>query len=209
MADKRKRIYYTKAQITEGLVTNGGEWMFTDNTEYIGQYHTYTTGEVFSEASYVKDKSRILIPYINIDLINEENEIGIDTTKNFEYDNIKNLDVSKSIIPNPSRQPISNNDIKSEYIIRYFAYKVNDGQLLELDKDTYNKVGSEDGLDKILWRKFQLRWKVSGPDNDVINTDGSISEYGIIDTNKRTIALKSEEYPTLMDYIVDYKDYSI
>lgn len=209
MADKRKRIYYTKAQITEGLVTNGGEWMFTDNTEYIGQYHTYTTGEVFSEASYVKDKSRILIPYINIDLINEENEIGIDTTKNFEYDNIKNLDVSKSIIPNPSRQPISNNDIKSEYIIRYFAYKVNDGQLLELDKDTYNKVGSEDGLDKILWRKFQLRWKVSGPDNDVINSDGSISEYGIIDTNKRTIALKSEEYPTLMDYIVDYKDYSI
>ena len=209
MADKRKRIDYTKAQITEGLVTNGGEWMFTDNTEYIGQYHTYTTGEVFSEASYVKDKSRILIPYINIDLINEENEIGIDTTKNFEYDNIKNLDVSKSIIPNPSRQPISNNDIKSEYIIRYFAYKVNDGQLLELDKDTYNKVGSEDGLDKILWRKFQLRWKVSGPDNDVINTDGSISEYGIIDTNKRTIALKSEEYPTLMDYIVDYKDYSI
>ena len=209
MADKRKRIYYTKAQITEGLVTNGGEWMFTDNTEYIGQYHTYTTGEVFSEASYVKDKSRILIPYINIDLINEQNEIGIDTTKNFEYDNIKNLDVSKSIIPNPSRQPISNNDIKSEYIIRYFAYKVNDGQLLELDKDTYNKVGSEDGLDKILWRKFQLRWKVSGPDNDVINSDGSISEYGIIDTNKRTIALKSEEYPTLMDYIVDYKDYSI
>ena len=93
MADKRKRIYYTKAQITEGLVTNGGEWMFTDNTEYIGQYHTYTTGEVFSEASYVKDKSRILIPYINIDLINEQNEIGIDTTKNFEYDNIKNFDV--------------------------------------------------------------------------------------------------------------------
>jgi len=209
MADKRKRIYYTKAQITEGLVTNGGEWMFTDNTEYIGQYHTYTTGEVFSEASYVKDKSRILIPYINIDLINEQNEIGIDTTKNFEYDNIKNFDVSKSIIPNPSRQSISNNDIKSEYIIRYFAYKVNDGQLLELDKDTYNKVGSEDGLDNILWRKFQLRWKVSGPDNDVINSDGSISEYGIIDTNKRTIALKSEEYPTLMDYIVDYKDYSI
>ena len=209
MSDKRKRIYYTKAQITEGLVTNGGEWMFTDNTEYIGQYHTYTTGEVFSEASYVKDKSRILIPYINIDLINEQNEIGIDTTKNFEYDNIKNFDVTKSIIPNPSRQPISNNDIKSEYIIRYFAYKVNDGQLLELDKDTYNKVGSEDGLDKILWRKFQLRWKVSGPDNDIIKSDGSISEYGIIDTNKRTIALKSEEYPTLMDYIVDYKDYSI
>ena len=48
MADKRRRIYYTKAQVREGLVTEGGEWMFTDNVEYIGQYHTYTTGEVFS-----------------------------------------------------------------------------------------------------------------------------------------------------------------
>ena len=46
---KRKRVYYTKAQITDGLLTRGNEWMFIDGTEYIGQYHSYTTGEIFSE----------------------------------------------------------------------------------------------------------------------------------------------------------------
>ena len=45
---RRNRIYYTKAQINNGLLTEGEEWMFIDGTEYIGQYHTYTTGEVFS-----------------------------------------------------------------------------------------------------------------------------------------------------------------
>ena len=49
---KRKRIYYTKAQITTGLITEGKEWMFNDNTEYIGQYHIYSTNEVFTEANF-------------------------------------------------------------------------------------------------------------------------------------------------------------
>ena len=50
----RSRIYYTKAQIQNGLITSGKEWMFIDYTEYIGQYHTYTTNEIFSESTFVK-----------------------------------------------------------------------------------------------------------------------------------------------------------
>jgi len=55
---KRKRHYYTKAQIESGLMTDGKEWMFIDGTEYIGQYHKYTTKETFSEINFVKGKSR-------------------------------------------------------------------------------------------------------------------------------------------------------
>ena len=195
MADKRRRIYYTKAQVREGLVTEGGEWMFTDNTEYIGQYHTYTTGEVFSEATFVDGKSRILIPYVDVQNINQQNEIGIDTAKNFEYDNIKTLDVKKSITPNPNQIQPTDKDIKRGWMERYFAKKVNDDIILELTKEDFDNVGTEKGLDKILWEKFKLRWKISGDATDVI------------ETNQRTIQIKSEDYPSITSLIVDYTEF--
>ena len=100
---KRSRIYYTKAQIQNGLITSGKEWMFMDTEEYIGQYHIYTTGEIFSEATFVDGKSRILIPFVETTLLEDSlNQIGINPLKNFEYDTIKQVDVSPSIIPNKS-----------------------------------------------------------------------------------------------------------
>ena len=209
MADNRKRIYYTKAQITEGLVTSGKQWMYVDGTEYIGQYHRYTTDEVFSEATYIDGKSKILIPYIDTKTIGQQNELGIDTSKNFEYNSIKTLDVQISQIPNPNTERVTDRDIEVGYVVRYFAYKVNDGQLLELNKEDYDSVGSPNGLDAILWKKFNLRWKITGPDNDILDRFGNIKESGIIDTNRRTLNLKSEEYPTLMEYITDLTEYAV
>jgi len=209
MADKRKRIYYTKAQIEEGLVTNGGEWMFTNGTEYIGQYHKYITGEVFSEATFIDGKSKILIPYIDIEKINQQTVFGIDLAKNFEYDSIKNVDVPKSVTPNPSLQLVSNKDITNGYMTRYFAYKANDGRILELSKDEYDKIGTDNGLDEILWKRFTIRWKVIGPERDVLDKNGNIVESGIIDTNRRTVTSQSTQYPTLMNYIVNFREYAV
>lgn len=195
MADKRRRIYYTKAQVKEGLVTEGGEWMFTDNVEYIGQYHTYTTGEVFSETTFVDGKSRILIPYVDVQNINQQNEIGIDTAKNFEYDNIKTLNVKKSIIPNPNQIQPTDKDIKRGWMERYFAKKVNDDIILELTKEDFDNVGTENGLDSILWEKFKLRWRITGPIDEILQT------------NQQTIQIKSQDYPLLVSIITDFTEF--
>jgi hypothetical protein len=208
MADKRKRIYYTKAQITNGLKTGGGEWMYTDGTEYIGQYHRYTTGEVFTDASYVDGKSRILIPFVNLKEKFEDNELGIDFAKNFEYDGLKPDYVKKSLIPNSKSEQPKDKDYTNGYMIRYFAHKRNDNQIIELDGEGYGQVGTEDGLDKEIWEKFKIKWKISGPDNDVLDSEGNIKESGIIDTNIRTINYQSEDYPALKDYITDFRQFS-
>ena len=208
MADKRRRIFYTKVQITNGLITDGSEWMFTDNVEYIGQYHTYTTGEVFSEVSFVDGKSRTLIPFVNIKQLNKQTDVGFDLAKNFEYDNIKTLTVKKSSTPNPSQLTPTNADIKRGWMIRYFAQKVNDDSFFELSKEDFGKIGTTDGLDKILWQQFTLRWKITGPPVDIINTDGSIRENGIENTNMRMVQITSNDYPSLKTHIIDYREFA-
>jgi hypothetical protein len=208
MADTRNRIYYTKAQITTGLITAGSEWMFTDNVEYIGQYHTYTTGEVFSEPVFVNTKSRILIPYVDLKKLNQQTNVGFDLAKNFEYDNIKTLDVKKSITPNPSAIFPADSDIKRGWMDRYFAQKVNDDSFLELSAKDFGKVGTATGLDSILWQKFKIRWKITGPIVDIKNSDGSIKEAGIENTNRRTTLIASDNYPSIKTYIIDYREFA-
>lgn len=205
---KRKRIYYTKAQIITGLVTEGKEWMFRDGTEYIGQYHRYTTNEVFSEANFVKDKSRILIPYVET-VTDESDEVGINIKRNFEYDGIKTIKIKKSKTPNFAVIDKTDKDVNRGWMERYFASKVNDENILELDKEQYGKVGQDGGLDKNLWEKFKIRWKVSGPLYDLVDTKtGIIKETGIIDTNQRTINQLSEKYPHLEKVLLDLTEFS-
>lgn len=208
MADRRQRIYYTKAQIEAGLKTGGGEWMFTDGTEYIGQYHKYSTGEVFTDSNYVDGKSRKLIPYVDVSKVFDETDSIIDFAKNFEYDAIKNVDVKKSVKSNEPISDIYNRPVKNGYIKRLFAYKVNDGQILELDEIGYGNYGTKKGLDAILWRKFSIDWKVQGSDYDILDSQGNVKEGGIIDENRRTIEKYSEEYPTLSKRITDFREFS-
>ena len=66
---KRKRIYYPEGSIQKGLYTNGGEWMFEDGTEYTGQYHRYlNTKEVFTESYFIKDVSKKLIEFYDLNV---------------------------------------------------------------------------------------------------------------------------------------------
>ena len=81
--------------------------------------------------------------------------------------------------------------------------------MIELSKAEYDLCGKEFGLDKVLWIPFDLRWKISGPDNDELDIAGNIKTPGIINTNNRTIDLKAEKYPNLMYIIKDFKKYSL
>jgi hypothetical protein len=189
--------------------------MFSDGTEYIGQYHKYTTGEVFTESNFVQDKSRKLIPYVRLQTENGElvELIGgskFDFGKNFIYDDIKTVQIKKSKSPSLAMIKVSDKDIKRGWMVRYFASKVNDEQILELNKTDYDKVGTDKGLPQFIWEKFNLRWKISGRMNDLVDPKtGIITESGIIDTNQRTIDLVSEEYPDLVDILVDLTEFSV
>jgi hypothetical protein len=195
--DSRKQIYYTKAQVKEGLITAGKEWMFTDGTEYIGQYHTYTTGEVFSLARYIVDKSKKLIPYVEP---TEEDSNTINKAVNFEYDAIKRISVTNSKTPIPRIITPTQSDYNRGYITRYFVKKINETLILEINLDDFNEVGSDGGLDVNIWKPFSLKWKISGPISDALDTNGNIVEYGVVDTNKRTLDVYERNYKGITQY---------
>ena len=203
---KRSRIYYSKAQIKNGLVTEGEEWMTIDNVEYIGQYHTYVTGEVFTQPTFVDGKSRKLIPFIDLSKIGETDDIGMDVAKNFEYDTITKLDVLDTLIPNPGIEEITEKDLTNGFFERYFGYKY-DGRCLELNKENYDKIGSDEGLTDVQWTKVKLKWKIKGPVRDVRDSDGKMIEAGVFDTNKRTVFLISEDFPTFKNKLLDYLEF--
>lgn len=204
---KRSRVYYTKAQIKNGLVTDGGEWMFTDTTEYVGQYHKYTTGEVFSESNFVEGKSRKLIPYIDVASVGSINDMGIDIAINYEYDKVKRVDITKTFIPNQNVEEITDADTKRAYFERYFGYKQTDGRILELSQEDYAKIGTKNGLAAPIWVGFKLKWKIKGPIYDILDDVGNITESGVFDTNKRTTELYSEQYPSLKSKLLDFLEY--
>ncbi len=203
---KRDRVYYTKAQITDGLITEGGEWMFIDGMEYIGQYHSYTTGEVFSEVNFVDGKSRKLIPYVDVKSIGLKTSEGMDLAKNFLYDGIKSLDIKKQTMPNRDIEAITDKDIKNGFMIRYFGYRYDD-TCIELNKEKFNQIGSDEGLSGVIYKKLKIKWKITGPIHDVFDENGKKIESGVFDSNKRNVALISEKHPSIKLKLLDYTEF--
>tara|TARA_B100000085_G_scaffold282764_1_gene311969 strand:+ start:776 stop:1348 length:573 start_codon:yes stop_codon:yes gene_type:complete len=181
----RQRIYYPRGAQRQGLYTSGGQWMSEDGAEWVGQYHIYTnTGEVFTEPEYVKGKSVKLVPYANL---GEENE-----RRTFQYNKIKQIDDYEPTItlPDPYFPQPTGEDYDTGYVVRYFLQKKGSRVIFEVSKDGFS-------FEDPNYHKCELKWKISGPLNDL----NGIS--GIIDTNQRTVLLKRKEMPFIDSYLTD------
>ncbi len=184
---RRKRIYYPEGSIQKGLYTSGGEWMFEDGTEYSGQYHKYlNTKEVFTESYFIKDVSKKLIPFY---------DLNVDFQKNtFDYnvliENIKDY-TPELTIPDPYFLQPSQEDYDNGFVKRYFYKRKGSLTINEIDEKGFGD------LDSPYYQKIELKWKIAGPLND------TPEETGIIDTNRRTIMLYQNEFTGLERYLTN------
>ena len=53
-----------------------------------------------------------------------------------------------------------------------------------------------------------MKWKVTGPKNDILGKEGKLLESGIEDTNKRTVASNSKTIAELHKIIYNFVEYS-
>jgi hypothetical protein len=182
----RQKLFYTKNQITENLYTSGSEYQLIDGTMYMGLYHTYTTGEVYTEASWNPSKSKKLEPFV---IVSEQ----VNIYKKNNPDIKTKFDSPEKYFPE-----ITATDIQQKFIKRYFLYKINDRQVTEISLSQYNKWYSQK-LDNNIYVTFELNWYITGAAENIVS--GNVTTLGVIQKNQTTINLINRRYPGFRDTV--------
>ena len=214
----RKKIYYPDTQITKNLYTRGKEWVYLDNwEEYVGFYHKYSTGEVYTDKIWNPVKSRQLVAY-----------------KDKDNDYFRYLDIKQYIVlPNKKVERQGGGGLNKYYdytppvvvrimptgdeisygaMKRYFNYKRNEYNrvFFEIDEKQskeYEKGGGE-GINQFLYGLLVIDWKIDGDEFDTFDDNGILLSPGVVDTNRRIVLRNSEKFPILATILRDYREFS-
>jgi|DEB0MinimDraft_4_1074332.scaffolds.fasta_scaffold46854_1 hypothetical protein len=191
----RQKLYYTAAEIETGLYTNGGELQYDTGVEFRGQYHRYTTGEYYSGANWNKKTSKKLVPIPpqidpEVILYNKLNP-GLKT----KYKLVRPIPVT-----------ITDDNIKAGYVRRFLFCKINDNQIIEVDRTQYDQWQAGD-IDNNIYSAITIKWYITGP-LESKTIDGVLQE-GVIDKNNRVRLLLQADYPAVADYLYNPTQYYV
>lgn len=185
----RLKTYYPTSEITTDLYTPGKQWMTTNNVEYIGLYHKYLTGEVYTKPQWQPDISVILIPYID----------NIISNKNMPYSKLKpEIQLSRTS-PTAHNVVATVNDYRRGLLQRFFIKKRNDNAIIEINKQQFD-LWKSDEIDKKLYIAIEIAWYITGPIHDI--TSG-ITVLGVATLNLRQIKLAAKTIPEIATYLTD------
>lgn len=185
----RFKTYYPTSEITINLYTSGKQWMTIDTVEYIGSYHRYLTGEVYTKSQWEPGTSISLIPYIDNTVSN----------KNLPYINLKPDIQLARISPKAHNVIVTVDDVKLGVLQRFFLKKRNDNTIIEINKQQYDAWKSDE-LDKKLHVAIEIAWFITGPINDTV-TDTRIA--GVSTLNQQRIQLAAKTIPEITLYLTD------
>lgn len=88
-------------------------------------------------------------------------------------------------------------EYKRTMIHRYFVKNLYTKTITEVNKATWKDYKKKTLTLKRLYATVKLDWKISGPLHDVIDSSGTITSTGIIETNQRTMAIHKQLFPEL------------
>jgi len=186
--------YYPKSQITTNLNTNGGELAYTDGQEYIGYYWKNSKNQFFTGKT-PQDKPNVKLVAITYNgdsfltkniatialfpsdpdpvLPNSNSSIDI-----LGYAKLKRIDVNQKVfLPTYSPTLPTQQDYQNGEIRRYFCKKTNEIIYLEINKETYDKLVTQNPTILYqLYLPFNLPWQLTGNKEEVYKTNKNITE---------------------------------
>jgi len=176
MAYITKPVYTPAAKIKSSLYTEGQEYSDAETyKEYVGLYHMYPNGAVYSEASYMSTMSRPLMPYViqgedSAILDTNGKDIGIVGINNMQYFSVTEARFHKHypppyFYPNPLKR-----DYDLGYFSRIFVQKINNNtELTEISLDESERINTDNspGIDGAIYKKAVLEWTIDGPIDSV------------------------------------------
>ena len=179
-------------EIITNLYTSGGEFETEDGNEYRGMYHRYLTNEIYTEANWDPRISKKLKPLIR--------KVNKDTP----YSELKRNLKTSFLQPNPIVVSITQSDIKTGYISRYFFKKLNESLFVEIDELQF-KAWQNGRIDPNSYFGVQIRWYISGPVND--ETQGVVTIKGVRTKNTEQIAYAQRFIPGISNVLTDPLQY--
>jgi hypothetical protein len=188
----RKKEYYNKEEIVENQYTTGKEYMTKNRVEYIGLYHKYVTGEVYTLATFNANKSISLMPY-------QEESLDIKLYKTNKPKIKTKYNTPSIFYPSPTTD-----DIKKKRMTRYILKNVSTNQIFETNLQTV-KDYQKKKIDNNLYQLETINWKISGPLNTI--TVNGITQTGVIEENIETIRNKSKKMLGLLQYFKSYSEF--
>jgi len=192
----RLKLYYPVDEITTNLYTTGLEWMTTDNKEYIGSYHLYTTGEAYTQPNWNPKASLQLIPY---------QEVTPEDRKNIVYQQLTNNAYTGTYVsPKSIPVQIRKQDIINGSISRYFLKKHNESAIIETNQLQYNQWQSN-VMDSKIYSATSLTWFITGNINDE-QQNGYLVE-GVITKNKKEIQRATTFLPEIVSHLTNLTEY--
>jgi hypothetical protein len=216
MLEVRKKIYYQESEIRRNLFTYGKEWMtMIDWKEYIGPYHAYETGEVYTESDWNGTKSKRLMPYKDrspsyfkyIDLVQYKKvspkQKKIASTR---------LHMSGYIAPVPVLRKPTEDELRMGKMTRYFVYKRNeiDRFCVEVDDVQMSSFNLDfTGINQYLYAMIEVPWRLTGPEFDEFDENGYLTRYGVVDTNNRIILKMSKKIRILKQVLRNPRELTI
>ncbi len=99
--------------------------------------------------------------------------------------------------PTSFKPSLMEKDYRKSNLTRYFVKAMDTKIITEVTKASYKFYKKKDTKLKGLYAVVKLIWKLTGPLNDVVASDGTILKTGIIETNQRTMDLHKAKFPEL------------
>mgnify|MGYP003149944780 CR=1 FL=1 len=191
-------MYIPKNRIITNLYTRGNEYQKVDSgEEYIGYYWSLYNGTFYTGKNPDDRPSDQIIAISkteNIEKKESENKSFQQYAANYDlevipgqyqnlrdvdvYNNIRNVDISTTkLIPQQFYSNPIEEDYQNGFFTRYFACKINDGQYLELDKDTYTKMKKQNpAYNWVPYNIFKMQWTLVGEARNVAEANLNIVE---------------------------------
>jgi len=186
--------YYPKSQIKTGLFENRSGVLFLANGDsYTGPYYEISSGRKFkglspsdqSEELFTAQSTTIFSPQDKIVTI----ELSDDMVQN--YVAISKVPTEPRLLPSSNTPTLTKNDYEIGEFQRYFLYKINEKQYLEVSQSTFDKIKSKSREYVFeLYLPFSISWTITGDKDKVYSTNQNIVRL----TANRLKIHKFEEY---------------
>lgn len=148
-----RKPFYGEHQIIAGQYTAGNEYVYENGDDYVGTYHVFPNGQMFTGANRNVKSVQIFEKRFDI---SEDVKI---------YNRINSLDIGRYTSPVLYLPRPTHSDYRVGKFQRYFIQKRNSPlhTLMEITPEQYNTVNTKNsyGINGVIWQRGTLIWYIS------------------------------------------------